>query len=254
MTTRSPAVLVCAAALAIAMTGCSSSNQSTQESATSSDAASSTVSPDASSSSPSPSVRDLTTEQLYNESKQAAESAETVHLRRIGVDASEESFDISGTLDGSSMRMTFQEGDQQNEVLITDGSAYVRGNEAYWLNNGGLDEEAYATLGDRWVKVSDDMRDSIMKKSSPGATIKVMYDTIALEDLTTGVTQTTDDDGTPVYTTGNGLDLVVTAEQESLLPVLLGNGVGQIRLDQWNAVDHFDAPDPNDVVDVSDEE
>lgn len=248
MPTKRFVAIVSLVALAVpVIAGCSATSQPTSQSTGSSTAA--TTSPGGGVSSGSAAA--ITVGALLSGSQDAALAASSVHLSGTRTDSSQRSvgFEVSGTLDKSVMHGSYSYDDISYEVLVVDGVGYERGNDAYWKDEGKLSTDEIATIGGRWLRVNDSLRDQILQMSPPEI-IRIAYSTMSAADFGSSVTVTTDADA-PVYSLGGGERKSLIARTGDLLPVRVTTAGGSMNLDTWNAVAPISAPPADQIIDAS---
>ncbi|SER88411.1 hypothetical protein SAMN05443377_1168 [Propionibacterium cyclohexanicum] len=243
------AALVCIAALVGPLvTGCGASSGTPAQPAASSSAVPSALGSAHSSASQTPAI---SASQLLAGVQKAAAAAGSVHMSGTRTDTKSRTVSIeeTGTLDGTNMHASSRYADVVYEVLVVDGAGYVKGNKAYWVQEGKLSDEQATQIGDRWVTVDAALRDEIVRMS-PRQVIQNLFSTLSAADFEATVSRE-DAAGIPAYTVSNGGKKTVVAAVDSLLPIHLSTEGISLNFDRWNAVAPVGAPAADQVIDTS---
>lgn len=238
--------------LGAAATGCSGRTHDAAPSSTAGPTVSSGPSTDGSSSgSASGAVASLSPSRLLSDTQDAAASAGSVHLSGTRTDTAGRtvSFDETGTMDGSNLYARSAYAAIVYEVLIVDGSGYVRGNAAYWTQEGKLTADQTAAIGDKWVKVDSSLRDQI-QQMSPRQSIQNIFSTLSAADFgpVVGVGEAS---GVSAYTLSDGAKNTVVAATATMLPIQLSTSGSSLSCDTWNSTKPNTAPAADQVIDTS---
>ena len=237
--------LVCLGALAGPLVaGCTSASQSTAEFTS--------PGPVATSSTPSASgSASVSSSQLLLGTQKAATGASSVQLSGTRTDTKGRtvSFDETGTMDGSNMHASSRYDEVVYEVLIVNGTGFVKGNKAYWTQEGQLSDDQAEAIGDKWVQVDSSLRDQI-QQMSPQKAIENIFSTLSAADFGPTVTAS-DASGVPAYKLTDGEKKTVVAATGTLLPIHLSTEGSSVSFDKWNAAAVQTAPPADQVIDAS---
>lgn len=241
--------LVCLGALAGPLfAGCAADSQSTAHVTSPSQSASSGAPTGSGAASGAASI---SSSQLLQGAQKAAAAASSVQLSGTRIDSAGRtvSFDEAGTMDGSTMQASFRYAEISYEVLIVVGAGFVRGNTAYWTQEGKLTQEQATAIGDKWVTVDASLREQI-QQLSPHQVIENVFATLSAADFDKTVT-VSEASGVQAYTITDGGKKTVVAATGSLLPVHLSTQGSSLGFERWNAVAAQTAPAADQVIDVS---
>ncbi|RLP07187.1 hypothetical protein D9T14_10585 [Propionibacterium australiense] len=198
---------------------------------------------------PTPSVAAETALQQMNDAIAQASSVHVVGSWRIDQEGTERTADILSTVDGTNMYATVTEGDRSAEIVVADGTTYVRGNEAYWTANE-ITSEQYEFIKDKWVTVSAEDSERLGKSTVPSALVDLVtadLDASKIDRASIGSTE--DGAETWVFSDGHNTEFVI--DPATMLPISMTDGASTLTFDRWNDVPVHEPPAAEETVDGS---
>ncbi|MBE6477694.1 MAG: hypothetical protein E7Z97_06470 [Propionibacteriaceae bacterium] len=196
---------------------------------------------------PTPSVAPETALQQMNDAIAQVSSVHVVGSWRIDQEGTMRNADILGTVDGSNVYAMVTEDDRSAEIVVVDGTTYVRGNEAYWTANG-ITSEQYEFIKDKWVKVGAEDSERLGKSTAPSALIDLVMadlDTSTVNRASVGSTE--DGAETWVFSDGHNTEFVI--DPDTKLPISMTDGASTLTFDRWDDVPVHEPPAAEETVD-----